>query len=75
MHFLFCSNTSNQDDKISNFDIKNIDTNKSIHKENLYEDLCMKDETNTGVDINNLEKIVGKNSKNMKTMVLKKNLQ
>lgn len=70
MHFLFCSNTSNQDDKISNFDIENIDTNKSIHKENLYED-----ETNTGVDINNLEKIVGKNSKNMKTMVLRKNLQ
>lgn len=55
--------------------MKNIDTNKSIHKENLYEDLCMKDETNTGVDINNLEKIVGKNSKNMKSMVLRKNLQ
>lgn len=30
----------------------------------------MKDEINMGVDINNLEKIVGKNLKNMKMMVL-----
>lgn len=61
--FPFCSNTSNQDDKISNFDIKNIDTNKSIHKENLYEDLCMKDETNTGVDINSWKRMLVKTQK------------
>lgn len=34
----------------------------------------MKDEINMGVDINNLEKIVSKNLKNMKLMVLRKNL-
>lgn len=34
----------------------------------------MKDEINMGVDINSLEKIVGKNLKNMKLMVLRKNL-
>lgn len=74
MHFLFVVTHQIKMIKYQTL-IKNIDTNKSIHKENLYEDLCMKDETNTGVDINSLEKIVGKNSKNMKSMVLRKNLQ
>lgn len=59
-----CSNTSTQDVRKSKFDIDNIDFNENIRKKIMYGDLRWKSKTNTGVYINNFEKIIGENSKN-----------
>lgn len=58
------SNTSTQDVRKSKFDIDNIDFNENIGKKIMDGDLRSKSKTNTGVYINNFEKIIGENSKN-----------